>query len=894
MKKLFTLLTLALLSIGTVWAADVTASWLAPSNSMSLTGTTSNSDYLTANTATFTTTTLVAAESWSRNSTYYYVFYNASGQSLDSDGTVNANKYVEFTATVPAGTTFTPSKVQLVAIGRSTGANAYKVDFIDNTNTINVKSATKPGSGSESAVDYSFTSPSTYSAGTTLTIRVYLGINHSSSPRGVGLRDVKLIGTSTSLSGPNITTQPTSATYESGDDATALTVAATASAGELSYQWYKNTDGDVTGKEGDKIDGATSATLAAANISTASAGTTYYYCIITDSNGSATSEKATIIVSDVFTPEISYASATNTVTITYDGSGKVYYTLDNSEPTSSSTAYSFPFVLTNSSTVRAVAIKGGNASEIVFAKYKVDHSATAKAILGFGDGSQTSGVWTSTDGAYKLTSSNGSDIQYFTIFNGSDGFKLNHTNTYTLKISDNIKVTSIKFVGISRGDAVNDATIAFDGFTPASGTIEKGTFVKTIEFTPTSELGYGASIDITTGGNQFGGYFEIYGTEYAPSATAYDETTWDFTNWSDATKTGVKGDATNWNQYERTGSAGTNFGENGRSLAISRSNNSLSYGDPGTKVAETDGLKFTCDAYGLGLMFNLPSATISETEYTYQGSQYLWLYGNKSKINIENVTKGSIIEIGVESHNGGNARYVQLNNATQTQGATSGDAAKAYQVCKWTVTTAGTITITPSAGLHIYYISLKKAKDVTTITPANDWSTYVTTKALDFSDVAGLKAYAATAATAGKVTLEEVGAVPAGTPVMLIGTAATEYTVPVATSASEPAKNLFKAGDGTTVFDGTTYDYILYTDQKFYQIGSGSVAVGKAYLHCDSDPTSGSAPYLTLDFGGDVTGIGEIKSQKIENGQFFDLQGRKVAQPSKGLYIVNGKKVVIK
>jgi hypothetical protein len=31
-----------------------------------------------------------------------------------------------------------------------------------------------------------------------------------------------------------------------------------------------------------------------------------------------------------------------------------------------------------------------------------------------------------------------------------------------------------------------------------------------------------------------------------------------------------------------------------------------------------------------------------------------------------------------------------------------------------------------------------------------------------------------------------------------------------------------------------------------------------------------------------------------QNGQFFDLQGRRVAKPAKGLYIINGQKVVIK
>ena len=676
-------------------------------------------------------------------------------------------------------------------------------------------------------------------------------------------------------------------------------MAALASAGDLSYQWYSNTT--ASNEDGTAIDGETNASYSP---STATAGTYYYYCVVTDDNGSSASNAATITVVNAIAPVISYASASNTVTITCEGAGTIYYTTDNSEPTASSTPYTAPFVLTDAATVRAVAIKGGNASEIVFAKCKVDHSATALAVIGFGDGTHASGVWTSNDGNFTLTSSNASEIQYYTVFSGQDGFKINATNGYTLKVSDNIKVTSIKFVGISRADAANDATIALDGFTPASATIEKGTFVKTVEFTPTSELGYGATINITTGGNQFGGYFEIYGEEYTKSVTttSYETTTWDFTNWSDATKDGMIADTDTWNQNEKTGDdTGLDFGNNGRSLAITRSNNSLSYGS--TKIAETDGLKFSTNSktYALGLMFNLPSATVSKTEYTYHGGSYIWLYNSNATINIENVTKGSIIEIGVESHNGGDARTISLSNATQTQGATSGDAAKVYQVCKWEVTTAGTVTITPSKGLHIYYIKLDKATETeaVTFTPAYDKTTYVTTKALDFSNVDGLKAYVATKAEAGSgsVTLSEVGAVPAETPLMLIGTAGTEYTIPVAASATAPETNMFKAGNGTTEFNGSTYDFILYSDGLFYQIGSGTVATTKAYLHCESDPRAAAqgARGLSIVFEDETTGIGAslMNSERVNN-EVYNLNGQRVAQPTKGLYIVNGKKVVIK
>jgi hypothetical protein len=46
----------------------------------------------------------------------------------------------------------------------------------------------------------------------------------------------------------------------------------------------------------------------------------------------------------------------------------------------------------------------------------------------------------------------------------------------------------------------------------------------------------------------------------------------------------------------------------------------------------------------------------------------------------------------------------------------------------------------------------------------------------------------------------------------------------------------------------------------------------------------------------EVTAIQTVANgqQLKANGQYYDLQGRKVAQPAKGLYIVNGRKVVVK
>ena len=47
-------------------------------------------------------------------------------------------------------------------------------------------------------------------------------------------------------------------------------------------------------------------------------------------------------------------------------------------------------------------------------------------------------------------------------------------------------------------------------------------------------------------------------------------------------------------------------------------------------------------------------------------------------------------------------------------------------------------------------------------------------------------------------------------------------------------------------------------------------------------------------FEDETTGIEAAKASQKMNGEFFNLAGQRVAQPTKGLYIVNGKKVIMK
>ena len=76
------------------------------------------------------------------------------------------------------------------------------------------------------------------------------------------------------------------------------------------------------------------------------------------------------------------------------------------------------------------------------------------------------------------------------------------------------------------------------------------------------------------------------------------------------------------------------------------------------------------------------------------------------------------------------------------------------------------------------------------------------------------------------------------------------------------------------------------------QKGGASATISAFHAYLDEVPVS--AREITID-DGEVTGIVNVKSLvPAEECVAFDLQGRQVAQPTRGLYIVNGKKIVVK
>lgn len=159
---------------------------------------------------------------------------------------------------------------------------------------------------------------------------------------------------------------------------------------------------------------------------------------------------------------------------------------------------------------------------------------------------------------------------------------------------------------------------------------------------------------------------------------------------------------------------------------------------------------------------------------------------------------------------------------------------------------------------------------------------------------AGVKAYYVSAkGTEATMTAIEAQAIPANQGVILTsesGAAATMVPAAGETAATITGNQLgHSAGAAKTLTAGE--GYILGNGTEgiaFYPCKAGSLPINKAYL-----PGTGESA-IAMNFGNAVTGINTIAAPASAKAPIFDLSGRRVVKATKGLYIQNGKKVIVK
>ena len=168
------------------------------------------------------------------------------------------------------------------------------------------------------------------------------------------------------------------------------------------------------------------------------------------------------------------------------------------------------------------------------------------------------------------------------------------------------------------------------------------------------------------------------------------------------------------------------------------------------------------------------------------------------------------------------------------------------------------------------------------------------------------KTYNSANGTIGVVDID--GVVPANTGVLLKGTPGETYTLTGTNSdAATVEGNALVAVTEATHVNQVSGDYtnFMMSGGKFIKIEASDdpnvkMPANRAYLQIlTSDLPSSLARGITLSWDDDATSISEMaKWRNGENEKFYDLQGRKIANSqkptAKGIYIVNGRKVVIK
>lgn len=178
----------------------------------------------------------------------------------------------------------------------------------------------------------------------------------------------------------------------------------------------------------------------------------------------------------------------------------------------------------------------------------------------------------------------------------------------------------------------------------------------------------------------------------------------------------------------------------------------------------------------------------------------------------------------------------------------------------------------------------------------NSWATYYAEE--DLATPEGIDAYIVTAVDGNEVTAEQIEYIPLGVAVLLYAPEVMEMVIAEAWQGESVTfdNNLLQGSTTATAVSGLTAQsdiYVLYNDE-FVKTTTGTIPANRSYLALDKAANAAGARSLSIVFASEETGIAEISGTAVADGQYYNMQGMRMAQPQKGLVIVNGKKMFVK
>lgn len=187
------------------------------------------------------------------------------------------------------------------------------------------------------------------------------------------------------------------------------------------------------------------------------------------------------------------------------------------------------------------------------------------------------------------------------------------------------------------------------------------------------------------------------------------------------------------------------------------------------------------------------------------------------------------------------------------------------------------------------------------LTLSKEWTTLTSAYNLDFSKVEGdLTAYTATYnEKKDAVALTPVKKVKAHTGLILKGVANTTYTLPILASDADgldavPGNQLVDCVDALWS-TGRENDYFLHNGEFVKSTNDGWALPGKSYLYINGGRPNKSDSPLRVYVDNTATAINGITNNPVVKDEaYYNLQGVNVQHPQHGVFIHNGKKVVLK
>lgn len=198
------------------------------------------------------------------------------------------------------------------------------------------------------------------------------------------------------------------------------------------------------------------------------------------------------------------------------------------------------------------------------------------------------------------------------------------------------------------------------------------------------------------------------------------------------------------------------------------------------------------------------------------------------------------------------------------------------------------------------YWQFIKVTEVPLTIAANDYTTLCLPFNVKLPENSTVKAYYASAAAGDVLKLTEItGIIPANEGVILQNTDAAEAVINLTITTEEATLTENKLKGVTAKREGYTAlsNYVLAAKNGttgFYKAKFTAITANKAYLPV-ANVQNAQDVMMAFSFGDEVTGIDNVNAAAPAAKKYYDLQGRRVLYPAKGIFVTeDGQKVLFK